>query len=69
VITLDACGISCPEPLLMLKKALKAGDDLLLLVDSRNALENCGEFARKKGYTVSIAEGQDRYEVRITVKK
>ena len=69
MITLDACGISCPEPLLMLKKALKTNDDILLLVDSKNALDNCGEFAQKKGFSVNTKEYQSRYEMRITTKK
>lgn len=66
--TLDACGISCPEPLLMLKKALKNNKEILLLVDSKNAMVNCGDYARKKGFAVNTTENRDRYEMQITGK-
>jgi len=67
--TLDACGISCPEPLLMLKAALKTEKDILLLVDSKNALNNCEKYARKKGFSVNTTSGDDRYEIHITAVK
>ena len=67
--TLNACGISCPEPLLMLKKALKTETELTLLVDSKNAFNNCKEFAEKQGFTVETERENDTYKMRITVKK
>ena len=67
MITLDACGISCPEPLLMLKKALKTEKEVVLLVDSKNALDNCEDYARKNGFSVNTTEGADNYKLHITV--
>ena len=63
--TIDACGISCPEPLLMLEKALKTEKELTLLVDSRNAFENCKEYAEKKGYTVKVKAEKDQFSLYI----
>ena len=67
--TLDACGISCPEPLLILKRALKTEKELLLLVDSKNALANCEKYARKKGFLVNTTSSDEKYEIRITESK
>jgi len=66
MITLDARGISCPEPLIMLKKALKKADKLILLVDSNNALSNCETFAQKQGFTTKAEAKNGEYTVRIS---
>jgi TusA-related sulfurtransferase len=66
--TIDACGISCPEPLLMLKKALNGEKELMLFVDSKNAFENCTAYAEKKGFSVNTTIRNDKYEIHIAVK-
>ena len=63
--TIDACGISCPGPLLMLKDALKSEKEITLLVDSKNALENCESYARKEGFSVETTSDQDRYSIHV----
>ena len=65
MINLDARNLSCPEPLLMLKKAIKQnkGEDICLLLSSQNALENCKRFAEKAHYTVSIIETDFGYQL------
>ena len=65
--TLDACGISCPEPLLMLKNALKTEKVVLLLVDSKNALDNCEDYARKNGFSVKTTSEGDKFQVQISM--
>ena len=65
--TLDACGISCPEPLLRLKNALKTEKEIILLVDSKNALDNCENYARKNGFRFETTTGLDKYKMHITV--
>ena len=66
--TIDACGISCPEPLLMLKKALETEKELILLVDSKNAFDNCEDYARKKGFSVNTVTDADKHKVHISSK-
>ena len=65
MINLDARNLSCPEPLLMLKKAIKQnkGEDICLLLSSQNALENCKRFAEKAKYTVSITKTDFGYQM------
>ena len=59
--TLDARGYSCPEPVLMTKKALQdAGAPLEVLVDNQTARNNIERFAKNNGYMVeSNAVGSD----------
>jgi TusA-related sulfurtransferase len=65
--TIDASGISCPEPLLMLKKALKdiqeGQDEILLILDSKNALNNCEQYAAKQGFSVNTTTEGDIYKI------
>ena len=68
MITLDARGISCPEPLIMLKRALKTERELLMVVDNKAALANCKGFAKKEGFTVAEKINGDTFEMRIRAK-
>jgi TusA-related sulfurtransferase len=67
--TLDACGMSCPEPLLMLKNALKAEKEIMLLVDDKNALDNCEGYAKGKRYSVDTAKADGIYSIHIMVNE
>jgi len=67
-MTIDARGISCPEPLLMLKNALKKEKDLSLCVDSKNALQNCEAYAVKLGFVVDTVEDNGEYTMKIKSK-
>ncbi|MCL2854796.1 MAG: sulfurtransferase TusA family protein [Defluviitaleaceae bacterium] len=62
---LDARGISCPEPMVMLKQALNNQRELTLMLDSKNALANCEEYAKKQNCTVTIKTEGDEYELHI----
>lgn len=54
---IDAIGRSCPEPVLMLQKALKEKPESLeIAVDNAAARENCSRFARHAGYQLEIKE-------------
>ena len=67
--TIDACGISCPEPLLMLRNALKTEKEIMLLVDNKYALNNCERYARKEGFSVNTATDADKYKMHIAAAK
>ncbi|SHE69243.1 MULTISPECIES: sulfurtransferase TusA family protein [Caloramator] len=57
----DARGRSCPEPVLLTKKALTLyKDGVDVLVDNITARENIKRFATNLGYKVNVKEnGQD----------
>ncbi len=58
---LDARGISCPGPLMMLKKAMAQPGDITLLVDNPGALENCGHYAKKQGRITEAGRNGNDY--------
>lgn len=65
---LDTRGRSCPEPVLMTKKALEnnpAGTQVI--VDNITAKENVSRFGRNAGYKVEVKEEQEDFL--LTIRK
>lgn len=62
---IDARGYSCPEPVLMTKKALANGTPLVVLVDNETPLQNIRRFATNMGHQVEWKEIGDDFEVTI----
>ncbi len=66
----DARGRSCPEPVILTKKALDQynGGVVEVLVDLEVAVENIRRYAENNGFDVSISElsGED---YQLTIKK
>ena len=63
----DARGLSCPEPVIMTKKALASRDNSYeVLVDNVTAKENVTRFASHQGYQVSVTEQGDDYLLTLT---
>ncbi|MBS6104303.1 MAG: sulfurtransferase TusA family protein [Megasphaera sp.] len=67
---IDARGYSCPEPVIMVKKALEQQDDKTceVLVDNHAALENITRFVTHQGYAVESTEQGDDFLLKITRK-
>ncbi|MEG1537234.1 MAG: sulfurtransferase TusA family protein [Clostridiales bacterium] len=66
---IDARGVSCPMPVVMVQKAIKKDNPTTLevLLDSECSVENVTNFAQNRGYTVSATkEGDDS---RLLLKK
>ncbi len=52
---IDTCGMSCPQPVLMTKKALNAETDGVdVIVDNNTAKENVQRYMTNAGYNVTI---------------
>jgi TusA-related sulfurtransferase len=59
---LDACGLSCPEPVIMISQAMKSGEAAYeILVDNRVSRENVTRYAEHQGYRVSVTENDGEY--------
>lgn len=58
---LDARGLSCPEPVIMIKNAMESGEkSYSIVVDNRTSVENITRFGEHSGYTVSVkSDGED----------
>ena len=64
--TVDARGRSCPEPVLMTKKALLSNESsYTVLVDNRTAQQNVTRFATRAGYTVTATENGGDIELKL----
>lgn len=67
--TVDARGRSCPQPVLMAKKALEAEDAISILVDNNTAKENVSRFARSQNYAATVENADAEGEYRIVITK
>ena len=66
--TVDARGLSCPQPVIMALDAIKSGAEgpLVVLVDTETSKENVSRAATSQGWradAVSEAEGSFRLEL------
>lgn len=67
---IDARGRSCPEPVIMIKKAMNTKENTYqMMVDSKVAVENVTRFARYNGYEVAAEQEGDIFTMRITKKQ
>lgn len=60
--TVDARGYSCPEPVIMLRKAMMSKEaEYTILVDNTASRENVTRYAEHEGYSVSVSESAGEY--------
>lgn len=62
----DTRGMSCPQPILMTKNALKKNpDEVIILVDNKTAETNVSRFLKKSKYRIEeIVNNDDEYFIR-----
>lgn len=56
---IDARGLTCPKPVVLVKKALEEIDELTAIVDNAAARENVSRLARKEGCELEIEESEE----------
>ena len=59
---IDTCGMSCPQPVLMTKKALdrdSSGADII--VDNNTARENVEKFLKNLKYSITVKKEEDTF--------
>jgi len=68
--TVDARGLSCPQPVLMTLDEIKAGteEELLVLVDNDASKENVSRAAKSRGWKVKDIKEADSV-FNITIRK
>ena len=63
---IDARGLSCPQPVILTKKALEDNARVTTVVDNETALENVKRLAGKFGCAVTVeSQGKGIYEIHI----
>lgn len=66
---IDARGRSCPEPVIMIKKAMETNESNYdMMVDNRVSVENVTRYAEHNGYRVEVTENEDDYTLKIIKK-
>ena len=64
---LDARGLSCPEPVVMIRKAMMSkASEYTMVVDNPTAKENVTRYAEHQGYNVAVSENGDEYTLTMT---
>ena len=65
IITVNASGLSCPQPVMLTKKALSGldGGRVEILVDTATSRNNVSRFGENKGWKVSTEEREGGYKV------
>lgn len=59
---IDARGLSCPQPVVLARKAMAEADELTVIVDNPTARDNVSRMAQKEGFKVEVEErGEDIY--------
>lgn len=65
--TIDARGLSCPQPVILVQKALVEGNfPVEVLVDTVTARENVRRMVEGKGCKVEIIPQEDEFKMVIT---
>lgn len=65
---IDARGMSCPVPVVMVQQEVKknAPAELVVMVDNRVAVENITRFASSQGYKVAVKDVDDEFELTLS---
>ena len=64
---LDARGLSCPEPVIMIRKAMMSNEAAYeIIVDNAASRENVTRYANHQGYNVEVTENNGEYTLSIT---
>jgi selenium metabolism protein YedF len=63
---IDARGLSCPQPVVLTKKALEKADDLIVIVDNATAKQNVSRLAESHGLGITVEEKGDGIYLRLT---
>jgi len=62
----DARGLSCPQPVLLTKKALEEGEfPIEVIVETGTSRDNVSRVARKAGCKVTVEENEGEFIIRI----
>jgi TusA-related sulfurtransferase len=64
---IDTCGTSCPQPVLMTKKALDKDprlDKIEVLTDNNTSKTNVKKYLLSNGFSIEMEENEDIFLVR-----
>ena len=64
-ITVDARGLSCPQPVIATRRALvgRPGGQVQVLVDTATQRDNVSRLARREGWAVAVEDADDGFRL------
>ena len=66
--TVDARGLSCPQPVILTRQAIKAGAfPIEVMVETVTSRENVQRMAQKAGCQVQVEEVGDEFKLTVTM--
>lgn len=67
MVEVDARGLSCPQPVIVTRKAIKAGRfPIRVVVETVTSRENVRRMAEKQGCQVDVREKGDEFVLTLT---
>ncbi len=65
---LDARGLSCPQPVILTRKALEqvGGGEVIVHVDSMTQVHNCTRTAEQLGWQADFEENDGEFELKLS---
>lgn len=63
--TVDARGLSCPQPVILTMEALKQGGACTILVDNQTSLNNVTRYIQSAGRTSTVAQNGEEYAIEV----
>lgn len=65
--TIDARGLSCPEPVILTRQAMMSGEAAYeVLVDNNTSKENVTLYAQHQGYKVVVTEENGEFTLSLS---
>ena len=65
--TIDARGLSCPEPVILTRQAMMSGEAAYeVIVDNNTSKENVTRYAQQQGYSVAVTEQDDEFTLSLS---
>lgn len=67
IVTVNACGLSCPQPVMLAQKAISNGNfPIEISIDTVTSRENVCRMAIKQGCQVEVIPDGDEFKLLIT---
>ena len=64
--TIDARGLSCPEPVILIRDAMNSDEaEYQMIVDNPASRENVTRYAEHQGYQVEVEEKDGEFTLNI----
>lgn len=64
MLTVDASGMSCPQPVLLAKNAAKDSNEVEIICDNNTSRNNVAKYLKSTGFNVEIEEDGENFRVK-----